>query len=49
MTWTAEGAVAVGPKTVRKETRTIFADGKTMTVESVRGADAPIVMVFEKK
>jgi len=37
------------PKTVRKETRTISADGKTMTVESVRGADAPIVMVFEKK
>lgn len=47
-TWTSAGAVA-GSKVVRTETRTLSADGKTMTVESARGTTAPLVMVFEKK
>jgi len=48
-TWTSESAVAGGPKVLRIETRSVSADGKTMTVESVRGSNAPVVMVFEKK
>jgi hypothetical protein len=48
VTWTADGAVA-GTKVVRTETRSLSPDGKTMTVESVRGGNAPLVMVFEKK
>jgi hypothetical protein len=48
-TWTSESAVAGGPKVVRIETRSLSADGKTMTVESVRGSNAPVVTVFEKK
>jgi hypothetical protein len=48
VTWTAEGAVA-GTKVVRTETRALSADGKTMTVESVRGTNTPVVMVFDKK
>src|SRR6266851_861643 len=48
-TWTSESAVAGGPKVVRKETRSLSPDGKTMTVESVRGSNAAVVMVFEKK
>ena len=48
-TWTSEGAVAGGPKVVRKETRSLSPDGKTMTVESVRGSHAAVVMAFEKK
>ena len=47
-TWTGQGAVA-GSKVVRTETRTLSADGKTMTVESARGNNPPLVMVFEKK
>jgi hypothetical protein len=47
-TWTSEGAVA-GSKVIRTETRTLSEDGKTMTVESVRGTNAPLIMVFEKK
>ncbi|MBY0494528.1 MAG: hypothetical protein K2Y23_09945 [Cyanobacteria bacterium] len=47
-TWTSEGAVA-GTKVVRTETRALSPDGKTMTVESVRGSNAPLVMVFDKK
>jgi len=47
--WTSESAVAGGPKVVRTETRFLSSDGKTMTVESVRGANPPLVMVFEKK
>ena len=42
VTWTGEGAVA-GTKIVRTETRSLSPDGKTMTVESVRGSNAPIV------
>ena len=48
-TWTAESAVAGGPKVVRTETRSLSPDGKTMTVESVRGSTPPLVMVFDKK
>lgn len=47
-TWTSAGAVA-GSKVVRTETRTLSEDGNTMTVLSVRGTSAPLVMVFEKK
>jgi hypothetical protein len=47
--WTSESAVAGGPKVVRTETRSLSSDGKTMTVESARGSNPVIVMVFEKK
>lgn len=47
VTWTAEGSVA-GTKSVRTETRSLGADGKTMSVQSVRGSNKPLVMVFEK-
>jgi len=48
-TWTGESAVPGGPKVVRKETWSLSQDGKTMTVESVRGSNPAIVMVYEKK
>jgi hypothetical protein len=48
-TWTSESAVAGGPKVVRTETRSLSADGRTMTVESARGSSPALVMVFEKK
>ena len=48
-TWTSESAVAGGPKVVRTETRFLSADGRTMTVQSVRGSSPALVMVFEKK
>ena len=48
-TWTSESAVAGGPKVVRTETRSLSPDGQTMTIESVRASNAPVVMVFEKK
>lgn len=47
--WTSESAVAGGPKVVRTETRSLSPDGKTMIVESVRGTNPALVMVFEKK
>ena len=47
-TWTSVGAVA-GTKTVRTETWSLSPDGKTMTVESVRGSNPPVVMVFDKE
>ena len=47
--WTSESAVAGGPKIVRSETRSLSSDGKTMTIESVRGSNPALVMVFEKK
>jgi hypothetical protein len=47
-TWTREGAVA-GTKSVMTETRSLSPDGKTMTLESVRGGNPPVVMVFEKQ
>lgn len=48
VTWTSEGAVA-GTKTVKTETRSLSADGKTMTVVSQRGTNAPMELVYEKK
>jgi hypothetical protein len=48
-TWTSESAIAGGPKVVRTETRSLSADGKTMTVESVRGLNPATVMVFDKR
>lgn len=47
-TWTSKGAVA-GSKTVRTETRSLSSDGKTMTVESVRGSNPAVVLIFDKK
>lgn len=47
VTWTTEGAVA-GSKNVRTETRSLSADGRTMTVESVRGTGKAVVMVYGK-
>jgi hypothetical protein len=48
-TWTSDSAVAGGPKVVRMETRSLSPDGKIMTVESVRGSNPPLMMVFDKK
>jgi hypothetical protein len=47
-TWTRDGAVA-GTKSVMTETRSLSADGKTMSVESARGTNPPLVMVFDKR
>lgn len=49
-TWTAAGAVA-GTTVVRTETRTLSADGQTMTVALARGGSStpPLIMVFEKR
>ena len=47
-TWTGPSAVA-GKNVVRTETRSLSADGKVMTVESMRGSNPPLVMVFDKK
>lgn len=47
VTWTAEGSVA-GTKSVRTETRSLSADGNLMTIESVRGTNKPMLMVYEK-
>jgi hypothetical protein len=47
-TWKTEGAVA-GTTVTRTETRSLSADGKTMTLESVRGSNPPVVMVFDRK
>jgi len=47
-TWTSQGAVE-NTKTVRTETRSLSPDGKTMRVESVRGANPAVVIVFDKK
>lgn len=48
-TWTSQSAVAAGPKVVRTETRSLSRDGSTMTIESDRGSNPPVVMVFDKK
>lgn len=48
VTWTAEGAVA-GTKTVKTETRTLSADGKTMTVRTERAGKDPMELVYDKK
>lgn len=47
VTWTSEGTVA-GTKNVRTEKRSLGADGKTMRVESIRGSNKPVVMVFDR-
>jgi hypothetical protein len=47
-TWTRDGAVA-GTKSVMTETRSLSTDGKTMSVESARGANPPVVMVFDRR
>lgn len=47
VTWTTEGTVA-GTKNVRTENRSLGADGKTMRVESIRGTNKPVVMVFDR-
>jgi hypothetical protein len=47
-TWTRDGAVA-GTKSVMTEKRSLSPDGKTMTLESVRGESPAVVMVFEKQ
>ena len=47
-TWTSPGAVA-GTQTVRIETRSLSADGRLLTIESVRGKNPPMVMVYERK
>jgi len=48
VTWTSEGAVA-GSKTVKTETRTLSADGKSMTVENVRAGKDPMELVYDRK
>lgn len=47
-TWTSPGSVA-GTQTVRTETRSLSSDGRTMTVESARGKNPPMTMIFERK
>ena len=47
-TWTSEGAVA-GTRVLRTETRSLSADGQTLTVESVRGTNPPLLMAYERK
>ena len=48
-TWSSQSAVAGGEKVIRTETRSVSADGATMTIESVRGSNPAVVMVFDKK
>jgi hypothetical protein len=46
--WTSAGAIA-GSRVVRTETRELSDDGRTMTLETVRGTNAPVVMAFERE
>lgn len=48
VTWTTEGAVA-GTKSVKTETRSLSADGKTMTIVNQRPNKEPMELVYEKK
>lgn len=48
VTWSAEGAVP-GTKSVKTETRSLSADGKTMTVVNARPNKEPMEMVYEKQ
>lgn len=48
-TWTSQSAVTGGAKVVRTETLSLSGDGKTMMLESVRGSNSPILMVFDRK
>lgn len=47
-TWTSPGSIA-GSTSVRTETRSLSADGHTMTVESRRGKQPAMVMVYDRK
>jgi hypothetical protein len=47
-TWTSPGSIA-GATSVRTETRSLSADGKTMTVESSRRKGPAMVMVYDRK
>jgi hypothetical protein len=47
-TWETEGAIA-GTKVIRTETRYLSRDGKTMFLESARGNNPPMVLVFDRK
>jgi hypothetical protein len=47
-TWTSPGSIA-GSISVRTETRSLSADGKTMTVESSRRKGPAMVMVYDRK
>jgi hypothetical protein len=47
-TWTSPGSVA-GSTSVRVETRVLSSDGKTLTVESRRGKQPPMIMVYERR
>jgi hypothetical protein len=47
-TWTSAGSIA-GTNSVRTETRSLSADGRTMTVESSRAKGPAMVMVYERK
>jgi hypothetical protein len=47
-TWTSPGSIA-GSTSVRTETRSLSADGKTMTVESSRRKGPAMVMVYDRK
>lgn len=48
VTWTSEGAVA-GTQSVKTETRSLSADGKTMTVVNGRANREPMELVYERK
>ena len=47
-TWTSEGAIA-GTEVVRTETRWLSDDGRVMSVESVRGENPSMIMVYDKQ
>jgi hypothetical protein len=47
-TWTSAGSIA-GTTSVRTETRSLSADGRTMTVESSRAKGPAMVMVYDRK
>ena len=47
-TWTSQGSIA-GTTVVTVETRYLSADGRQMTLESVRGSNKPIIMIFDRK
>jgi hypothetical protein len=47
-TWTSPGSVA-GTASIRTETRSLSADGHTMTIESRRGKQPAMVMVYDRK
>lgn len=47
-TWTSEGAIA-GTTVVRTETRWLSDDGNTMSVETARGDNPSMIMVYERE